>query len=282
MPVVDFIQRIGGALSGAAAKLLKFRRIVVFDPDDFDVEDEPTATIQGPTSDPGTGTGYTRVAVRAGAGGNVPPTRTLQGSVDIFIDGDAAAHDLSDDREFTIVATTTGQATKLLRLDDAAVATMRGISAPATHSFTIVHEQHASGAGLPDSWEGQAAATGAFEGGHLQFLGGAGGNGSVRRGELRHGLGAEVSTRSAYFTWYNADEGTPFGRVYSLSGDMKIDSPTGDIIIEAGGNTLTIGAGGFSFNTPPTITGAKGGNAALTSLLAWLDGAGIIVDSTDP
>ncbi len=280
MPIVAFLQRIGGAVSGAAAKLLKFREILVFDVDDFDVVDVPDTAIQGTTSDPGTGTGYTRVRARAGAGGNVPATRTLQGDADIHIDGDADPHDLSDDREFSIVATTDGEATKLLRLDDGAVATMRGIIAPATHAFTFVHAMHASGAGETDTFSGQAAASGAFTGGALRFVGGAAGNGTVRSGELQHGLGGEVSNRSAYFTWYNADAGTPFGRLYSLSGNMLFESPSGDVIIEAGGTTLTIGAAGVTINGVPTITGAKGGNAALASLLAWLDGAGLITDST--
>lgn len=66
MPIVDFIHRIGGAVAGAAAKLLKFRRILVLDPEHFDTEDQPTATIQGTSSNPGTGTGYTRVRIREG------------------------------------------------------------------------------------------------------------------------------------------------------------------------------------------------------------------------
>lgn len=35
-------------------------------------------------------------------------------------------------------------------------------------------------------------------------------------------------------------------------------------------------------NTPPVITGSRGGNAALTSLLSALNAAGVIQDNTTP
>lgn len=62
------------------------------------------------------------------------------------------------------------------------------------------------------------------------------------------------------------------------SGSLSIGGGNGDITIAGNANTL-----GFFSTTPvaqPTVTGSRGGNAALTSLLAALGNLGLVIDSS--
>jgi hypothetical protein len=69
MALTQWFERIAGAVDGAAAKLVKARKILYFDPADFDVDDVSDVTVQGTTSNPGIGTGYTRVRRQGGSTG---------------------------------------------------------------------------------------------------------------------------------------------------------------------------------------------------------------------
>ncbi len=112
MSLVGFLQRVGGAVSGAAALLLKPRKIVLFNPDDFDVEDVPDFRISGPAVDPGEASGVTMVSSRAGAAAPVPVARTLATTAPLRIDGGASA-DLSANRTLTIVYSETPTASTI-------------------------------------------------------------------------------------------------------------------------------------------------------------------------
>lgn len=54
----------------------------------------------------------------------------------------------------------------------------------------------------------------------------------------------------------------------------------GAVIVETGSNTTSLGFFGTAPTTKPTVTGSRGGNAALASLLTALAGLGLIVDSS--
>lgn len=68
--------------------------------------------------------------------------------------------------------------------------------------------------------------------------------------------------------------------------DFEIYQPSGEIHLTIGGTTpVKVGGGALGFfdavpTVKPTITGSKGGNAALASLLSSLAGLGLITDST--
>lgn len=80
------------------------------------------------------------------------------------------------------------------------------------------------------------------------------------------------------------------GQSSAISGggadDFEIGQPSGEIRLNVGGaNPLRVTGGGVGFfgNAPaikPTITGSRGGNAALASLLTGLAGMGLLTDST--
>jgi hypothetical protein len=57
--------------------------------------------------------------------------------------------------------------------------------------------------------------------------------------------------------------------LYGDSNSLKVRTPSGNIVMIAP-------------NTPPTVTGSRGGNAALASLLTTLAGLGLITDGTTP
>jgi hypothetical protein len=109
--------------------------------------------------------------------------------------------------------------------------------------------------------------------------------------------------------WNNNGDNTAVGEVYFFSGDYMIDGKTttplrlnktnggntltfynsfvGKFAIDVDGNGASFGRTGDKFAvagaTPiarPTVTGSKGGNAALASALAALVAAGIVNDST--
>lgn len=68
-----------------------------------------------------------------------------------------------------------------------------------------------------------------------------------------------------------------------IADDQDISGVSNRIVIGDGSHTaLTIGGKDFSLmlNATPTITGSRGGNAALASLLTGLAGLGLIVDNT--
>lgn len=76
------------------------------------------------------------------------------------------------------------------------------------------------------------------------------------------------------------------GASYTFSADVGQLS-AGDLMLSAGGTGLTLGLAGENvgfFGTgpiaQPTVTGSRGGNAALTSLLTQLAALGLIVDGT--
>lgn len=79
MSLVDFVQRVAGAVGGAAAALLKTRKTIYFDPEHFDVSDDATTRVNGSATDPGVETGFTKIRITEGAfpDGGVPDSRQV-------------------------------------------------------------------------------------------------------------------------------------------------------------------------------------------------------------
>lgn len=83
---------------------------------------------------------------------------------------------------------------------------------------------------------------------------------------------------------------TLIGQSSQISGggtnDFEIYQPSGEVVLNVGATKpIRVGGGTLGFfnaapTIKPTITGAKGGNAALASLLTQLAGLGLITDST--
>jgi hypothetical protein len=67
--------------------------------------------------------------------------------------------------------------------------------------------------------------------------------------------------------------------ISSESASVQIQDQADNPMVEVGG-TARLGFYGASTITKPTVTGAKGGNAALTSLIAQLVNLGLITDGT--
>jgi hypothetical protein len=101
--------------------------------------------------------------------------------------------------------------------------------------------------------------------------GGVGGNAFVQGGVGGASGGTQGVGGTAYIR----------GGTGSADGDVLIgDVNTARVIIAAAGNQLGFfGAGGVA---QPTVVGAKGGNAALGSLLTALAALGLVIDSTTP
>ena len=76
--------------------------------------------------------------------------------------------------------------------------------------------------------------------------------------------------------------GFRFNCIDPASGGRFDVTVSGTAVLSAGfaGSANALGFFGHALANRPTITGAKGGNAALTSLLAGLAGLGLIVDNT--
>jgi len=167
----------------------------------------------------------------------------------------------------TLAATATNTASTIMARSGSRTTGLSGITVSAGDAWVQVHTAHASAGGNTDTWNGQAAATGAFNGGDLDFIPGARGGPENWSGNFWIKLGPQddVDTRSAYFGLYNSSSGSPFAKVYSNGGDTTIE---------------TSGALAFSLGTKPTITGSRGGNGALESLLTALAASGLIVNST--
>lgn len=240
MPLLDAVRRIGGAVSGAALKMLAYSGLLVFDVDDFDVDVVTDETVRGASSAPGIGTGYIRVRVRSSAGGNVPETRTIQGDGDILVDGDAAAHDLTADRTISTSATVEATATKLAKRGDSGqckftTVVLNAASVPAGATYTDTQTAHVSADGNPRSWSGQDAASGAFDGGKVRFKGGDRGNSEHWAGDVEFSVGPEddnTPVSGAFSLFTTADwSGTPFLKVVSFdSGIAKISCPSGLVL----------------------------------------------------
>jgi hypothetical protein len=81
-----------------------------------------------------------------------------------------------------------------------------------------------------------------------------------------------------YGDWSVATDGSRQGRL-RLNANDSVGARTGLNII-ANGSAVQLGFYGATPVSKPTITGAKGGNAALTSLLTALANEGLITDST--
>jgi len=82
-------------------------------------------------------------------------------------------------------------------------------------ALVVNRPQHASGAGIKDSYRGQAAAAGAFVGGKLEIGGGDAGNGTVANGDTLLLLGeAPVGGISASLTICRSDGGANYLSVY--------------------------------------------------------------------
>lgn len=65
------------------------------------------------------------------------------------------------------------------------------------------------------------------------------------------------------------------GGLYSTNGDVELDGS-----VQVGGSGDSVGFYGSSGGTKPTITGSRGGNAALADLLTELEALGLITDSS--
>ena len=110
-----------------------------------------------------------------------------------------------------------------------------------------------------------------------------------------HG-GGTGSANAAYISFYDNAGTTRYGYVGDPStGDSSMtlraeqgplnlgDSVNAAAMTISGGNVKIYGNVGFNNVTPPakpTITGSRGGNAALASLLSALVSYGLILDST--
>lgn len=289
MPVVSFLERVAGAVAGAASRLMKARVVILFDTDHFDVDDyTPTSPIQTGGDSPGIASSVTRIKVRAGAGGNVPETRTFTGNGDVLIASgigtpDTAPHDLSEDLTFSTSATPVSTPAKIVRRDDNARTGLAGVTVGAAQTWIYAHTAHASADGADSSWTGQAAATGAFEGGGWTFAGGDRGDSDHWAGGFSIALGPrdDNEDRSAYFSLYETNPASPFARFYSGSGQLVISSANVMNLVSGDDMSIfTTGALGFTLGTKPTVTGSRGGNAALQSLLSALATYGLITDST--
>lgn len=225
--------------------------------------------------------------------GAVPTTRTLAGDADIWIDGSATPKDLSANRAFTINATANATDGTIMRRNDSGGTGLNGIVVDAGATWLDSQAQSTTGSGTPRTWVGQAAKAGAYGGGSLDHITGARGNSDFWSGDFRIALGPEDDneTRSAYFSLFaNTDlSGTPFYRVSSTGSVGTIEAPGGftlittsgmEIVLTNGDHSAILDGAGFHVDSVPTITGSRGGNAALASLLTALAARGLIVDGT--
>lgn len=250
--------------------------------------------------------GWLTLSSGSSAGGaGVPASRTLTGSGAIKIAGDNSAHDLSANRTISIVAATTSvpgtmsaadktkldaatataTASVIMMRDDSRITGLSGISVPAGDAWLYAQSQNTTGDGLAATWTGQAAKTGAYNGGPMCHVGGARGDIEHRDGDHRFSVGPEDDNdaRSAYVSVHNdrAFGDTPFFRLSSSSSTAHLEVPNG-LVIDAGSATILLNAGTHNvvLGTKPTITGSKGGNVALGNLLTALAAMGLITDST--
>jgi len=79
---------------------------------------------------------------------------------------------------------------------------------------------------------------------------------------------------------YNATPGSAKARIetYGGSNQINIQNNTGALLIGGAGGTL--GFGGTAPVAKPTVTGSRGANAALASLLTALASYGLLTDSS--
>ena len=111
-----------------------------------------------------------------------------------------------------------------------------------------------------------------------------------------NGSGTSGNASTGYIAFYDSNTTTRrgfIGDVSSANTDIYLradtsalhlgDSTSGDVIVLSSGGTKILGNVGF-YNTTPiakqTVTGSRGGNAALASLLTALASHGLITDST--
>lgn len=210
--------------------------------------------------------------------GGTPPAIAASGSAGVA--GSASRSDHTHAHDGATAATPN----KLALRDGSGATGLNGIAVAATAAWTQTHLPNASGDGLPDTWTGQAAATGAYNGGAMCHVGGARGDTEHWDGDHKFSVGPEDDSdaRSAYISVHNdrAFGDTPFFRLSSNSTAAKIEAPNGISINTSGQMLLNAGTHNVVLGTKPTITGSKGGNVALGNLLAALAAMGLLSDST--
>lgn len=118
---------------------------------------------------------------------------------------------------------------------------------------------------------GSAAVTGTSTGGVIQLIPGSGTLSHHGNVALFTSPSSVAGTAGGSYTLWVGDRATAPGT--NPSNGFIFYSESGNAKLRCGGNTVTLG-------NKPTVTGSKGANAALTSLLSVLATAGIITDST--
>lgn len=209
------------------------------------------------------------------AGGAVPTSRTINGSADIAINGGSSA-DLSANVTVTLVATSAAAANFVPRLDGSGRLPVKGITVPATATYTDSQAQNTTGAGVARTWSGQdAMSSDASNGGSLVYITGkAGDTSNNRSGDAAFCLGPEDGTDGlsgglALYATYTVT-GSPFFRINSDGGQAKLDGSTGGMVLhaEAGGEVRTQVSSGtqMSVDTGIALHGAPsyGGGSAVT------------------
>ena len=123
-------------------------------------------------------------------------------------------------------------------------------------------------------------------GGGLEVMGAATTNGSNGSVQMGRSTGTYTSTTDCFVVWgQNSDTLNPSNAAGSLV--LASRNVTNGEVVLAAENTVNLRVGktklGFYGSAPvakPAITGSRGGNAALASLLTALASAGLITDST--
>lgn len=107
-------------------------------------------------------------------------------------------------------------------------------------------------------------------------------------GSFIAGGGIHSQSTGSGFNFYRRDNATYAGTLYSGGGEVSIycNAFGGNVLTinASGGATIpgSIGINGAAPPAKPAITGSRGGNAALASLLTGLASYGFITDNTTP
>lgn len=239
-------------------------------------------------------TGFINALIRFAAGTSAV---TITGTAPIRIDGDNAAHDLSANRTLSIVAasgsvagsmsatdkakldasTAAATAAVIMMRDDSKMTGLAGVTVPAASPWSQIHTANTSGDGLADAWAGQAAFTGAYNGGKMRWQGGARGDSDHWAGDVEYSVGPEDANvgRSAYMSWFNTADfsGTAFLTLYSLAGQATIDGgTTGLNLISTGSLSMNAAAGSGTASIA-----AAGGSVTATSAESAIDGLNLSI-----
>mgnify|MGYP007071578769 CR=1 FL=1 len=113
--------------------------------------------------------------------------------------------------------------------------------------------------------------------------------GAANGARVQFANGTGVGTVSRWASWYQSASGKFFIEAFDADGGtqaapaLEIDNASSGVAAFARSVTTNSGIGVFGSSAPgsqPVVTGSKGGNAALASLITALASYGLIVDST--